>query len=66
MTTDELIRKYAKEIERIIENGTQGDYTWEGLLASFARDLAANTKSPIDDLFPVQVLADMAKRWPKG
>lgn len=37
--TDELIRKYADEIERIIRDDTAGDYTWNGLLFSFLREV---------------------------
>lgn len=37
--TDELIRKYAGEIERIIDGNTIGDFTWEGLLFSFLREV---------------------------
>lgn len=37
--TDELIRKYAGEIKRIVEGNTMGDFTWEGLLFSFLRDV---------------------------
>lgn len=36
---DDLIRKYAKEIERIITQDTIGDYTWNGLLFSFLREV---------------------------
>lgn len=36
---DELIRKYADEIERIIRDDTAGDYTWNGLLFSFLREV---------------------------
>lgn len=37
--SDELIRKYADEIERIIRDNTAGDYTWNGLLFSFLREV---------------------------
>ena len=40
-TTDDLIKKYATEIERINAYGTIGDGTWTGLLASFALELIA-------------------------
>ena len=38
-TTDDLIREYAAEAERIYEARTAGDFTWVGLLAKFAREL---------------------------
>lgn len=37
--TDELIRKYAGEIQRILDRNTMGDFTWEGLLFSFLREV---------------------------
>lgn len=37
--TDELIRKYAGEIKRILDGNTMGDFTWEGLLFSFLREV---------------------------
>lgn len=37
--TDELIRKYASEIKRIVAHNTVGDFTWEGLLFSFLREV---------------------------
>lgn len=38
---DALLHKYAAEAERIYANQTAGDYTWLGLLGSFAFELAA-------------------------
>lgn len=32
---DELIREYAEIANRIYEDQTAGDYTWNGLLADF-------------------------------
>ena len=31
----ELVDQYAHNIERVIQNGTVGDYTWKGLLYEF-------------------------------
>jgi hypothetical protein len=39
---DELIKKYANEIERIVLARTFGDYTWYGLLAAFAQEVEEN------------------------
>src|ERR1043165_2866819 len=46
MSEAELIRKYAGEIERIIRDNTMGDYTWNGLLFSFLRDVDAERSKP--------------------
>ena len=35
----EIIKKYAKEIQKVISEGTVGDYTWEGLLLYFLREI---------------------------
>jgi hypothetical protein len=39
---DELIKKYADEIKRIVLARTFGDYTWYGLLAAFAQEVQQN------------------------
>ena len=43
---DRLLAKYAAKARDIYANRTEGDYTWEGLLASFAFELAAITAAP--------------------
>ena len=35
----EIIKKYAKEIQKVISEGTVGDYTWEGLLLYFQQEI---------------------------
>ena len=39
--TSELIKKYATEAERIYNARTAGDFTWDGLLFEFMRELEA-------------------------
>lgn len=34
---DTIIKDFAKKAETIYENGTAGDYTWEGFLTAFLR-----------------------------
>ena len=34
----EIIKKYAKEIQKVVSEGTVGDYTWEGLLLYFLQE----------------------------
>ena len=41
----EIIKKYAKEIQKVVSEGTVGDYTWEGLLLYFLQEIE-NTKRP--------------------
>lgn len=60
---NELINKYADEIERIIENDTAGDYTWLGLLVTFATEAGLipgpTTPKPVEQTkYVVQC------RWP--
>ena len=40
VTASTIIAKYAAEIREINEKGTEGDFTWEGLLYSALRDVA--------------------------
>ena len=35
----EIIKKYAKEIQKVVSEGTVGDYTWEGLLLYFQQEI---------------------------
>ena len=35
----EIIKKYAEEIQKVISEGTVGDYTWEGLLLYFLQEI---------------------------
>ena len=35
----EIIKKYAKEIQKVVSEGTVGDYTWEGLLLYFLQEI---------------------------
>ena len=35
----EIIKKYAKEIQKVISEGTVGDYTWEALLLYFQQEI---------------------------
>ena len=41
----EIIKKYAKEIQKVVSEGTVGDYTWEGLLLYFLQEIEG-TKRP--------------------
>ena len=34
-----IIKKYAKEIQKVVSEGTVGDYTWEGLLLYFQQEI---------------------------
>ena len=42
----EIIKKYAKEIQKVVSEGTVGDYTWEGLLLYFLQEIEG-AKRPI-------------------
>ena len=42
----EIIKKYAKEIQKVVSEGTVGDYTWEGLLLYFQQEIEG-AKRPI-------------------
>ena len=35
----EIIKKYAEEIQKVVSQGTVGDYTWEGLLLYFLQEI---------------------------
>ena len=35
----EIIKKYAKEIQKVVSEGTVGDYTWDGLLLYFLQEI---------------------------
>lgn len=35
----EIIKKYAKGIQKVVSEGTVGDYTWEGLLLYFLQEI---------------------------
>ena len=37
----DIVKKYAEEIERTIEKGDVGDYTWEAILLYFLEDIEA-------------------------
>lgn len=36
---NDIVKKYAEDAGRIYTNRTAGDYTWEGLLVSFLREV---------------------------
>ena len=42
----EIIKKYAEEIQKVVSQGTVGDYTWEGLLLYFLQEIEG-AKRPI-------------------
>ena len=42
----EIIKKYAKEIQKVVSEGTVGDYTWEGLLLYFLQEIEG-AKRPV-------------------
>ena len=41
----EIIKKYAKEIQKVVSEGTVGDYTWEGLLLHFQQEIEGSKRS---------------------
>lgn len=38
-SVNDLIKKYAEVCKKIHEDNTVGDYTWEGVLATFTNEL---------------------------
>ena len=42
----EIIKKYAEEIQKVVSQGTVGDYTWEGLLLYFLQEIEG-AKRPV-------------------
>lgn len=38
MSKDELIRKYAEKLEKVYNEQTAGDFTFDGILAQFLRE----------------------------
>lgn len=42
----EIIKKYAEEIQKVVSEGTVGDYTWEGLLLYFLQEIEG-AKRPV-------------------
>ena len=42
----EIIKEYAKEIQKVVSEGTVGDYTWEGLLLYFLQEIEG-AKRPV-------------------
>ena len=49
-TTTDLIQRYAAEIERIIDAGTDADHTWVGLLSAFMQEYAGDHVPAFADL----------------
>ena len=48
--TTDLIQRYAAEIERIIDAGTDADHTWVGLLSAFMQEYAGDPVPAFTDL----------------
>lgn len=43
----EIIKKYAKEIQKVISEGTVGDCTWEGLLLHFLQEIKGASRQTL-------------------
>ena len=59
-TTTDLIQRYAAEIQRIINTGTNADHTWVGLLSALVQEYAGDHVPTFTDL---HAFLDLASFW---